>query len=544
MSVHGHGRNRDRSIPPRGRLRRGRYRVRSLAVPAAGLALVLAAVGAATGVTTGAAAAAPNPPRTAPRTAASAGPVSKAAAPRVAALPKLGIWTWVSQGMTTESPPPALWVSPNGTGWDVFPRQLGAGNFTYEVVKLGPFGSVASGPADIFAIHWGSLQFGPTLLGDGAVPVLVFDGIRGTTGPYSRGCVYGAAPGKTTWTLQPWTLSHDCVNPVAAAAENTPSARVLAAAWPGGWATGSGINYRIGVSAAIPAATDDRHILLTKATAFPTGMANDVNGSGHFYVAWAQVFSVPASRDGIYIQDVTAGSPARKAPDTGTFTVSDDMSPVAKLAITNRNFHSGVFLAYCANSAGPCHLLFWRVGAAKAVAVPSSANAFSVSIAQGPGGRIWVAWYNAASNRVFVTRTNIADTKFGAVESYATPCFEHGMLGLGGSPVPRLDIGMQCVDNAHLQAEQYTAQVLAGLTLGIPGPVKVGTSAVTIKITVTDAGDPVKGAIVKVDGKSAGTNAAGQATFTLPASIKAGSYKVTATAADYLLATGTLVVRK
>jgi hypothetical protein len=40
------------------------------------------------------------------------------------------------------------------------------------------------------------------------------------------------------------------------------------------------------------------------------------------------------------------------------------------------------------------------------------------------------------------------------------------------------------------------------------------------------------------------TSAAGQATFTLPASIKAGAYPVTATAANYLLAGGTLTVKK
>lgn len=426
----------------------------------------------------------------------------------------------------------------------MFPRQVGPNNFTDEAVQLGLFGSVTHGPADIFpGAHWGALQFGPTLLGNGAAPVLIFNGSRGMSGPYSRGCVYGAVPGKSSWILEPWTLSHDCVNSVAAAAESTPSARKLAAAWPGGWATGSGINYRVGVSTTIPAATDDQHILLSKATAFPTGMANDENGNEHFYVAWAQVFSTPGSRDGIYVKDVTTGAAATKAPGTGTFTVSNDMSPFAALAITNRNFHSGVFIGYCANSS-PCHLELWRVGTAKPIAVPFSANAYGVTVAQGPAGRIWVAWYNAMSNKVYVTRTNKLDTRFGAVESYAMPCFEHGLLGLGGSPLPRLDIGMQCVNNSHGVTEQFVTQVSAGLTLGIPGPVHIGSSAVTVKITVTDAGDPVLGAIVKVDGKAAGTNAAGQATFKLPASTKAGSYKVTVTAAYYRIATGTLVVKK
>ena len=525
MSGHGYGTERENGDRGHGRRPVRRPRARSLGVCAAGLSLLLTAAGAASAAS-----------------AAPASPASHASVPGIAALPKTGIWTAVSAGMTTEGPAPAFWVSPNGTGWDVFPRQLGPNSFTYEAVQLGPGGKVAKGPGDILSPHWGSLQFTPTLLGDGAGVILVFDGIRGTTGPYSLGCVYGAVPGSPTWTIAGWTLSNDCHDPVPAAAEAGPTAKVLAAAWPGGWAGGSGINYRVGVSAAIPAPTADKHILLTKATALPTGMANDEHGNGHFYVAWAQIFSTPAGRDGIYVKDVTAGTPARKAPGTGTASSETDFPVFARLPIVNRNIGSGVFLAYCANSS-PCHLELWKVGAAKAMPVPSSSHAFGVSIAQGPLGRIWVAWGNSSSNRVFVARTNKADTRFGVVRSYPTPCVESGLLGLGGDPLPRLDIGMECV-NKSLHDEQFTAQVRAGLTLHVPGPVHVGTSAVKIKIIVTDAGDPVKGAQVKVDGKTGLTSASGQVTFTLPASIKAGAYKVTVTAADYITATGTLTIKK
>ncbi len=522
MSGHGDGRKPMNGDPGRGRRLAGRPRVRSLALAAAGVSLMLTAAGVAS--------------------AASASPASVVSAPSAPAVPKIGIWTAVSPGMNTESPAPAFWVSPTGTGWDVFPRVLGPNTFTYEAVRLGPAGKVTDGPADILSPHWGSLQGAPTLLGDGAGPVLIFSGIRGTTGPYSHGCVYGALPTSSPWTMQPWTLSADCVNPVPGAAENTPNAKVLAAAWPGGWATGTGINYRIGVSPVMPPASADKHILLTSATAAPTAVVNDENGKGHFYVEWAQIFSKPAGRDGIYIKDVTAGTAALTARGTGTFSAETDFPVFARLATVNSDLHSGVFIAYCANSA-PCHLELWRVGALKPIPVPSSARAFGVSVAQGPSGRIWVAWYNPASSRVFVTRTNRADTRFGPVKSYATHCSEDALLGLGGVPLPRLDIGMECVNNsAH--NEQYVAQVRAAMTLGIPGPVHVGTSAVTIKITVTDAGDPVQGAIVKVDGKTATTNASGRAAFTLPASIKAGAYKVTATAVNYQAAGGTLVIKK
>jgi hypothetical protein len=272
-------------------------------------------------------------------------------------------------------------------------------------------------------------------------------------------------------------------------------------------------------------------------------MANDMTGSGHFYASWAQVFSVPGSRDGIYVKDVTALGATIKAPGTGTNTVSSDFPPFATMAMTNTNTHPGVFIAYCGNTS-PCKTIaLWRVGASGAVPVPASAHAFWPSITQGPAGRIWVAWYNTVTNKVMVTRSNKADNRFGPVRSYTTPCIEHGLLGLGGSPLARLDMGLSCV-NGKLVSAQYFLQVLAALSLAAPGSVKAGASGVTVTVAVTDAGDPVAGATVKIDGKSAVTNAAGKASIHLPGSIKAGKYPVTAAAANYLTASATLTVTK
>ena len=441
--------------------------------------------------------------------------------------------------MLTESPAPAVWMSADGHAWDVFPRET-APTWTYEAVQIAPNGTV-SAPADVFGTaHWNSLQFGPTLLPSGNRPILIFDGSRGTSGPYSRGCVYGILAGSATWTLEPWTLSHDCVNPQPGAAESRTG--TLAAAWPGGWATGSGINYRVGISAAIPAVSDDQHILLSSAAAERTGMANDLAGTGHFYVAWVREFSHPSSLDGLYARDVTGGGAAMKAPGTGTSSVND--FPVfGAVATTSTNTHPGVFVAYCAN-VSPCQLRLWRAGATTSLAVPSSGNAFGVSIAPGPGGRLWIAWVNSKSNDVYVTRTNKADTKFGAVLKYRTPCAEYGLLGLGAGSYPRLDIGMQCVNTAALKNRQYVTQVFAGLTVS-PGTVTITNTAFrTVTFTVTDAGTPVQGAIVKVAGKTVTTNAAGKATFHFAVHFKTGSYLVTASAPNYSRATGKLIVKR
>src|SRR6266700_261271 len=130
----------------------GRSRFLALATVAGGLALAMAL----------------------PATAATTATATRAApaGPAAAALPKSGIWTALSAGMTTEAPAPALWVAPNGVGWDVFPRQIAPNVFTYEAAQVGTSGKVIKAPADIFAAHWGSLEFPATLLGIGTKPLL------------------------------------------------------------------------------------------------------------------------------------------------------------------------------------------------------------------------------------------------------------------------------------------------------------------------------------------------------------------------------------
>jgi len=519
-----------RKLPSIGRLG-GRSRFLALAPVAGGLALAIALPTAAATAATAA--------HTVPSAA------KAMAAHKTAALPKSGIWTALSAGMTTEAPAPALWVAPNGVGWDVFPRQISPNVFTYEATQVGTAGKVVKAPADIFAAHWGSLEFPATLLGDAGKPLLVFSGESIAAGVYNRGCVYGALGGGTAkWALESWSLSANCVNPVAAAAESNANANVLAAAWPGGFPGGNGVLYRIGLSTVIPAVPADQHIALSKATAGQAGVVNDQAGNHHFYVAWTRIFSTPGSADGIYVKDVTANSVIRKAPGSGTASSSTDFPVFGTLPTVNRNAKGGgAYLAYCANKS-PCpRLELWKVGAAKAMAVPSSANALGATLAQGPGGRIWVAWYNKQSNKVFVTRTNKAATRFGAVRSYATACIEDGLLGLGGSPLAKLDVGLSCVNSAAKQ-EQFVTQVLAGLSLSFPGTVHLGSKGVTVKITVTDAGDPVAGATVKFAGKTLKTNAKGQVSVALSASAKTGGYQISVTAPDYAAAGGSVSVKR
>lgn len=61
---------------------------------------------------------------------------------------------------------------------------------------------------------------------------------------------------------------------------------------------------------------------------------------------------------------------------------------------------------------------------------------------------------------------------------------------------------------------------------------------------VTDAGDPVAGVKISVDGHVALTDAAGKASITFAKGTSPGLYKVTASEADYFMAHASVVIER
>ena len=454
------------------------------------------------------------------RHAAAPAPTGVRTRARAATL-RPGKWIRVGASFTDLSGTPTVWQGA-GTAYMLWLRRVSASKQTYEVVKVSGAGKV-SAPIDIYSgAHWASLSPEPTLLPHGKKPIVIFDGQNPANPPYDTSCVFGAVGGATPWTLQDWSLSNDCANPVGAAAENKSG--TLAAAFPGGWTTGHGVLYRIGTSSTIPATGADKHIgLAGSANANKVAMAADTGGNDHFYVAWAQGSS--AKRDGYYVKDVTAKTKTMKMPGTGTNTIIH-LQTFTNLAMTTRA-HGGVYLAGCANGA-VCKLQLWRAGAKKAVKAPSSPAVFSVSISQGPAGRIWMASYDDNSQKVSITRSNKRATRFGPVQAIATPCAFGGLLGLSGGPSGRLIVGLSCPNKKNAALSTYVTESRAKLMLASNrSSVPKGRKVV---FTVRDAGDPVAGAKVTFEGHRATTNAKGKAVIK---ATKKGKATATATAAGY-----------
>ena len=453
--------------------------------------------------------------------------------------------TWVPIGAafkTIIGVNPAIVTLPGDRAYILFKREPTPNKFTYDAALVSPKGTLATQPFSIFgAQYWLALTDQPTLVLYKSKPLVIFGGTRSnkSSDPYSKGCIVGdlgSLSGTSSWTLQSWSLSHTCLNDIGSAGAG-PS-NTLADAW-----SSNGVAYRVGISATIPATGPDRQISLSSgATASKTGVVSNIAGNGDFYVAWAQVFSKVASHDGFYVKDVTSQSPVKKAPGSGTLSSLSHMTGT-QIALSATSAHPDIYLAYCSNTT-TCHLELWRVGSAHAITVPGSYNAQNVAISAGPDGRLWIAWYNQ-DNTVSTVRTNKADTVFGPVQTYPTPCFGNlGLLALSSGNWGRVDVAMECMPLHSSHPAEYVTQSVTGLAVS-PDAVKVlNTTAHTIVFKVTDAGDPVKGAVVKVDGRHSATGPAGTASIVIPKGAKTGSFPVTASGLNYISAKGMLSIVK
>jgi hypothetical protein len=203
--------------------------------------------------------------------------------------------------------------------------------------------------------------------------------------------------------------------------------------------------------------------------------------------------------------------------------------------------HGGIFTAYCSNDSTCSRVLLWRYGAKKAIVVPHGAGARFVALASGPGGRLWVSWYNSRTNRLFTVRTNKADTRFGPVRSYAAPVFDIQDLSIGGGNFGRLD-AVLCATANNFAPVMLTTQSLTALALSPRQKTIDNATSNRVTFKVTDAGDPVAGAFVRVAGRVAKTGARGNASIIFAKGAKPGKYGVTATAPDYFSAGATLDV--
>ncbi len=150
-----------------------------------------------------------------------------------------------------------------------------------------------------------------------------------------------------------------------------------------------------------------------------------------------------------------------------------------------------------------------------------------------PGGRLWVAWWADRSNYLFVTRSNVAVSRFEPVQTLTLPANNDGVLPSsqleGNGSAGPLDLFVD-TEIGNEQGFMYThVRALCALKASVGKVIQFGRGA-PIVLSLTDAGDPVPGAQISVDGKHLLTGRGGAVRL----SLAPGSYTAHASAPGYV----------
>lgn len=235
-------------------------------------------------------------------------------------------------------------------------------------------------------------------------------------------------------------------------------------------------------------------------------------------VAWCQFDNAP---DGVFAQGVDPHSGAPSGPALlmpGSQTTYQGQ-PIHSCEVTQRQplavrAGGGIYTTATAGYPSTPRVLVWRIGDATSATVANSkGQSLKVpQLAADPNGRLWVGWIDQ-QGRVTVRRSNTTATIWGAPVVVKPPKGTVSGFALDLSAQAGVaDVIARFGSVSDLQA--FHTQVLPGLTLAA-APASIGRAGAKVTFRVSDAGDPVKGATVKVAGKSATTSAKGTARIAL-----------------------------
>ena len=244
--------------------------------------------------------------------------------------------------------------------------------------------------------------------------------------------------------------------------------------------------------------------------------------TGEVVTAWNSISGNPT----LYVQGASPSiQPLQKVPGQSK----------NEMELAGRDTGPGVYGAYTPDGQ---HVLLLRYGGG-AVRVGSVAKtkADGLGVATGPQGRIWVMWGDDAGGGVNVTRSNKAVTRFEPIQ-HLNPKSAVLYRISGDGRLGPLDLLVdQIPDTGSLQPPSlYYARVLAELSAHLyVAPIKNKHNQVIahlLRVTVTDAGDRVPGAVVTARGVHKTTDASGTAEFKWGYRVK-GKFTVGITKAGY-----------
>ncbi len=436
-----------------------------------------------------------------------------AAAPVHAGPP--GTWTQLSGGNGSNSDQVALARGLDNVLNAVWPAKTG-NTKGYRHARVAPNGSLVAAPVAVLD-GWSHLANPALVVGlDGSLRLL-FAGL--TTGPFSgRATSATAPPGSSSWTF---TGALHTDKPVSAlsSADLFGAATKLDGTTVFSWAA----NVKVGLD---PTPKLD---LMEGCCAYNSDVAVDAV-SGEVVVGW---HSNATGQHGYLTRTVDpALGETRYAPSSAREDRKASRGSRQRTALTARLGAPGVYIAYCTGYPSCQTVSVWRHGGGSPLVVARATSRTSsvgdlVAIAPGPEGRLWVMWAKG-SQRVYATRSNRAATRFGAVVEVKPPVGTSSLWKVAGDGA-RGPLDLVASASTPGSLAFWHTQVLPGLSLACRG-------GSIVSCTVSDAGAPVRGAKVRVGGRTLTTNARGKASADLPA----GSYRAAASKAGYTSASASV----
>ncbi len=418
-----------------------------------------------------------------------------------------GTWTRLSEGNGSNIDQVALARGLDNVLNAVWPAKTG-NTKGYRHARVAPNGSLVAGPVAVLD-GWSKLNNPALVVGPDGSLRLLFAGI--TAGPFlGRATSATAPPGGSSWTFTR-ALHTDNVG-VNESADSFGAAAKLDGTPVFSW----GANVKVGLD---PTPELD---LMEGCCAYDSDVAVDAV-SGEVVVGW---YSNVAGQYGYLTRTVDpALGETRYAPNSAREDRKAGLAPGQRTALTARRGAPGVYIAYRTGYPSSQTVSVWRHGGGSPLVVARAKSRTSsvgdhVAIVPGPDGRLWVMW-EKRSQRVYATRSNRAATTFGAVVEVKPPADTRFLWKVAGDgALGPLDLVASASTPGSLAF--WHTQVLPGLSLACRG-------GSVVSCRVSDAGDPVRGAKVKIGGRTLTTNARGKASADLPA----GSYRVTVWKAGY-----------
>ncbi len=237
------------------------------------------------------------------------------------------------------------------------------------------------------------------------------------------------------------------------------------------------------------------------------GLASDAGGRA--MMAW---FSSAEANRGVLAQGVNAdGTPSGAVMKMPGSSVMIGGGTVSRTPIVARAKNGGFYVAYAVGYPSSNQVRVWRVGASSATLLDRTPANSQTALAADSKGRIWAVWSDGTfgDTHVLAVRSNPEATEFGAPVDAGAVRGAHSTYSVDASATDAaLDILALFGTGNESGGATYHARIRPGLTL------KARKSSGRVTFTVTDAGDPVRGARVKA-GRSGRTDSKGRVTLPL-----------------------------